>query len=365
LLSALLAAHSLYENSHADVHPGPGGTLDLKGSYYRAHEDGSCTAGGASFHAANPYTIKLEAAKATGYRSIWIGSFRDPILIRQIDSFLEERVRPRINNLFKGEEFELNFRVYGKDGTMGPYEIDESLPKEVFLVGEVKAKTQKLANNVASMGRVACVHLPYPGQKGNGGNFAMPLTPLEIDLGPVCQFCIYHLMEVEDPKANFPWHVVDVGPAEAVPRQPDFGFDSPGTGYHLDKKTPVEPLTAEHEAKLKHMLSHGDDVGDGKIALPEMCEILRSKNAGPYEIAFDMLFYNMDCLNRARDSGQLTKDKIAKIYKITEDKVIACQFFEQALAYKATIPRDGVAGGFKDRDLHASQQYMPLMQIRV
>ncbi|RVX65995.1 hypothetical protein B0A52_09921 [Exophiala mesophila] len=362
-----LAAHSLYENSHADLHPGPGGTLDLKESYYVEHEDGSGTAGGAVFHVANPYTIKLEAAKPTGYRSIWMGSFRDPILIGQITSFLEDRVRPRLMALFKGEDFELNFRVYGRDGTMGQYEFDDSKPKEVFLMGEVKAKTQELANNVASMGRVACVHVPYPGQKGNGGNFAMPLTPLEIDLGPVCQFCIYHLMEVEDPKANFPWSVVEMPTfvEDATPRQLDFGFDPPGTGYHLDKKTPVEPMTPENEAKLKHLLEHGDDKGDGKIALTEICDVLRSKVAGPYEIAFDMIFYNMDCLNRARNSGELTKEKIAKIYNIPADKVIACQFFEQALAFKATIPRDGVAGGFKDRDLHASQQYIPLFNIRV
>lgn len=361
-----LAAHSLYENSHADIHPGPGGTLDLAGSYYKAHDDGSCTAGGASFHVANPYTIKLEAAKVTGYRSIWLGSFRDPILIRQITSFLEERLRPRLAMLFEGEEYELNFRVFGRDGTMGPYETDKSIPKEVFLVGEVKAKTQKLANNIASMGRVGCVHLPYPGQKGTGGNFAMPLTPLEIDLGPVCQFCVYHLMNVKDPKANFPWHVVDIGPSKATAqRDPSFGFDAPGTGYHLDQKKPSDPLTPEQEARIKHILEKGDEVGDGKVALPELCEILRSKNAGPYEIAFDMIFYNKDCLARARESGQLSKEKIAKLYNLSEDKIIACQFFEQALAYKATIPRDGVAGGFGDRDLHASQQYIPLMEIRV
>jgi hypothetical protein len=363
-----LAAHSLYENSHADLHPGPGGTLDLTESYYKANDDGSCTAGGAKFHVADPYTVKLEAATIDGYRSIWLGSFRDPILIGQIDSFLNKRVRERIDFVCKGEEYELNFRIYGKDGTMGPYEIDHSLPKEVFVMGEVKAKTQAIAHNIAAMGRVATVHVPYPGQKGNGGNLAMPLTPLEIDLGPVCHFCIYHLLPVDDPKAHFPWHVIDMAPrngTKLAERQPNFGFDAPGTGYHLDVKKPQDSLTPEKQARLDHILKHGDEVGDGKIALQEICDILRSKVAGPFEIAFDGIFYNKECFERAKNSGVLTKDKIAEIYNITADKVVACQFFEQALAYKATIPRVGLAGGFGDRDLHASQQYIPLLNLRV
>ena len=35
-----------------------------------------------------PYEVKLEAAKIVGYRTIFIGGIRDPILIRQIDTFL-------------------------------------------------------------------------------------------------------------------------------------------------------------------------------------------------------------------------------------------------------------------------------------
>jgi Domain of unknown function (DUF4387)/Acyclic terpene utilisation family protein AtuA len=362
-----LAAHSLYENSHADVHPGPGGTLDLAASWYKGQTDRSCTAGGATFHVANPYTIKLEGARVTGYRSIWMGSFRDPILIGQIDSFLET-VRAQLSKMFAGEEYLLNFRLYGKDGTMGSYEPDKSVAKEIFLIGEVGAKTKELADNIASMGRVDCIHLPYPGQKGTGGNFAMPLTPLEVSLGEVCEFCIYHLMEVDDPSINFPYHVVNLGPANGgiiAKRDPSFGFDPPGTGYHIEKAPPRK--SGEQQAKeLKDLLTHGDGVyDDGKVALPKISEVLRSKNAGPYEICFDIIFFNMECFERAKASGELSREKIARLYGLSEDRIIACQFFKQAKAYKCTIPREGIAGSFGDRDLHASQQYVPLFGIRV
>lgn len=230
-----VAAHSLYENTHADIHPGPGGTLGLTESWYEAHPDRSCLAGGAKFHVANPHTIKLEGAKVTGYRAIWVGSFQDPVLTAQIDHFLNVPVRNQLKTLFPNDEYLLNFRIFGKDGTMGPDEPDPTISKEIFIIGEVGAKTQELADNVASMGRVSCVHLSYPGQKATSGNFAMPLTPLEIPLGPVCQFCVYHLMEIGDPAAYFPRHLIEIdGGPNPVERNPKFGLDAPGTGYHKD-----------------------------------------------------------------------------------------------------------------------------------
>jgi len=254
---------------------------------------------------------------------------------------------------------------------MGPYEKDGTIGKEIFLIGEVGAKTQELADNIAAVGRVSCIHLPYPDQKGTGGNFAMPLTPLEISLGPYCQFCIYHLMEVDDPAKYFPFYAVDVGVSSdyVVKRDAKFGLDAPGTGYHLDLISREEsPGNAGQTAdtELKKLLAEGDGIEpDGKVALPKLAKILRSKNSGPYEICFDIIFYNLDCLDRAEKSGELSREKMAKLYRLPEDRIIACQFFRQAKAYKCTIPRDGIAGSFGDRDLHASQQYIPLFNVRV
>ena len=84
-----MAAHSSYENAHAGLHPGLGGVLDLGETAYVGNKDGSCSASAGKFEIADPYTIKLEGAKIAGFRATWMGSFRDLILISQIDSFLE------------------------------------------------------------------------------------------------------------------------------------------------------------------------------------------------------------------------------------------------------------------------------------
>jgi hypothetical protein len=356
-----MAAHSLYENAHADLHPGPGGTLDLGETVYVGNIDGSCGASCAKFHIANPYTIKLEGAKIAGFRSIWMGSFRDPILISQIDGFLEG-VREHIGKAAQGEEHEINFRVYGKDGTMGLYEPDESVGKEIFLLGEVGAKTQKIATNLASTGRIASIHSPYPGQKATGGNLAMPITPLEIPLGEVCNFNIYHLMEVDDPAALFPYHAVELGSSNnSSKRDLTFGNATPGPLF----KTVTSTKSTSNTEILANLLPHGDGLQDGLISLPSLAEVLRSKLAGPFEISFDIIFYDLAGFERAKNSGQLTPEKIAPLYGVKTEDMITCQFFRQAKAFKCTIPRVGKAGGLGDRDLHASQQHVPLMGIRV
>ena len=47
------------------------------------------------------------------------------------------------------------------------------------------------------------LHCPYEGRIATAGNIALPFTPLEIPLGSVCEFNVYHLVELEDPLTPF------------------------------------------------------------------------------------------------------------------------------------------------------------------
>ena len=47
----------------------------------------------------NKYSVKLEGAAIVGYRTIFIGGLRDPILIGQLDSFLAT-IRKRAEGIF-------------------------------------------------------------------------------------------------------------------------------------------------------------------------------------------------------------------------------------------------------------------------
>lgn len=80
--SLSVAAHTLYENSRADLLSGPGGGLDLTDAKYQQLQDGrSVRVTGSRYissaSSGKPYQLKIEAAKVVGYRSMFMGSVRD------------------------------------------------------------------------------------------------------------------------------------------------------------------------------------------------------------------------------------------------------------------------------------------------
>jgi hypothetical protein len=207
---ASVAAHTLYEKTRPDLLPGPGGVLDLGQSRYEALDDRRVRVSGSVFHPSAQYAVKLEGAGIAGHRTTFIGGIRDPILLGQLDPFLDG-VRKRVESFYpelaRGE-VTLLFHVYGRDAVMGSMEPRRhEIGHEIGLLGEVTAPTQELANAVCSMARISVLHMPYPGQMATAGNFALPLNPPENPIGPVCAFTIYHLMEVDDPCELFPIHV--------------------------------------------------------------------------------------------------------------------------------------------------------------
>lgn len=241
--SMSVAAHTLYEKSRPDILLGPGGHLDLTHSTYEELQDGiSVRVRGGLFMEAKEgqYTLKLEGAKTSGYRTIFIGGIRDPTLISQIDNFLTG-VKNYVTSMYPSKEYEILFHVYGKDGVMGALEpacgVDSLSPHELCVIGEVRANSQALATTLSSTARTACMHGPYPGQLATAGNFAMPFSPLDIPLGEVCGFSIYHLMEVNDPHSFVRTVVATLNSKESLKRVRNDGMTSvngqkPPRAYH-------------------------------------------------------------------------------------------------------------------------------------
>lgn len=200
-----VAAHTLYEKTRPDRLPGPGGILDLKNAKYEQITDKTTRVSGAEFQE-TPYQVKLEGVTFLGYRTIFIGGIRDPILISQVDDFLE-RVRKYTQNLFpeldKSDSCRLIYHIYGKNGVMGPLETQAvSKPHEIAVLGEVVAPTQDMAYTIANNARASILHFSYPGQIATTGNFASPLSPHEQEAGAVFKFSLYHLVDLEEGESS-------------------------------------------------------------------------------------------------------------------------------------------------------------------
>lgn len=359
-----VAAHTLYEKTRPDILIGPGGSLHLEAATYEQFPDNrTVRVRGGRFDPAETYTVKLEGARVLGYRATFFGGFRDPILISQIDDFLtrvKEYVKSRVSF-----PFGLEFHQYGRNAVMGPLEPEaDILPREVGICGEVWAPTQDQATHVSSIARLACIHGPYPHQLATAGNFALPFPPFDIPMGEVCEFCIYHVLPVDDPVRLFQisQRTID-GVGSFVFSRPKILPLNSKKPDEETKKAASEPAQQKTAPSQRPFLK--PDPPQGYSYLGDIASMVRTKNAGPYELTMDVMFDDDETFQTVKKSNVLSVDAITRLYHIPEDDVIACLFWDQARAFKATIKRPNVSGQFGDVDMHGSQQHVPLMYLQV
>lgn len=99
--------------------------------------------------------------------------------------------------------------------------------------------------------------------------------------------------------------------------------------------------------------------------ISELTYVVRSKNAGPFEITLDMIFLNKDIYERVKQTKIITKKLIAELYSISEKKVVTFAYFDAANAIKATIIRPRPQASIGETDMHACQQHAPLLNIEI
>ncbi|MBE6650642.1 MAG: DUF4387 domain-containing protein [Ruminococcaceae bacterium] len=96
--------------------------------------------------------------------------------------------------------------------------------------------------------------------------------------------------------------------------------------------------------------------------LIDYTKILRSKNAGPLFITFDLIFNTKEDMEYVE--SRLKKEDVAKAYEIDEDKIDIISY-GVVNSIKITFPRKNISGSLADGDIYGCQQHMPLANIEV
>lgn len=212
-----VASHNLYENGTPYELVEPSGVLNTYNSTYEAISDRAVRVEGSTFETSDRYTIKIEGAELAGYQSLIIGGVRDPIILRQLDAWLDgmqNAIRGRWEAVFGSDiiaQCRLDVRVYGRNAVMGPLETESGIGHEVGIVIQVTAATQELASSlIKSAGHIA-VHFPVPEWTGLITGLAIPYSPAEIDRGPAYQFNLNHVVEPGSPCEMFRVQLENVG----------------------------------------------------------------------------------------------------------------------------------------------------------
>lgn len=96
----------------------------------------------------------------------------------------------------------------------------------------------------------------------------------------------------------------------------------------------------------------------------DMCSLIRSKNAGPFVLTFDLMFSSKALYERAKRHRALSERHLVEIYGVREADVTLV-YHDAALAIKASIPRPRIQCSKGDGDCYGGQQYVPLLTIEV
>jgi hypothetical protein len=209
-----VSAHMLYENSDPFLLYEPGGHLDVTGARYIALDERRVRVEG-SVWVPGPYTVKLEGARIAGYQSVSLALLRDrryvenarawaADIVRQCRAKVEERLG------LAPDAYEVEIRLIGVDATLGPLETRRVTPVEIGALGIVTAPTEALAAEIGKMLNPYLLHHaltedePMP-------TFAFPFSPAEMQRGALYEFCLNHVMMLDDPMEAFQLEVIEVG----------------------------------------------------------------------------------------------------------------------------------------------------------
>lgn len=96
----------------------------------------------------------------------------------------------------------------------------------------------------------------------------------------------------------------------------------------------------------------------------DLLNSVRSKNAGPFSVTFDLFFPDRATWDRVVSSNAVSQEKVGELYGLSPDKVKVFNF-SPSLAIKVSIPRRVPGGAPGDSDVAGGQQFVPLLSIPV
>lgn len=99
------------------------------------------------------------------------------------------------------------------------------------------------------------------------------------------------------------------------------------------------------------------------VLLVDLAKVLRSKNSGPFEITFDVIFDDEAVYQRVKGSGALQAADLAQRFRVRPEDVLVCMYFDPARAFKLTLKRNWAQGSVGERDTFGAQQHVPLLEI--
>lgn len=100
------------------------------------------------------------------------------------------------------------------------------------------------------------------------------------------------------------------------------------------------------------------------MKLREVAEVIRSKNAGPFLLTFDVFFSSREMFERVYATQVFTAEAVARAFNLAPEQVLGFQYYRFANAVKFSIRRSIPSGSPGDSDVYGAQQHAPLLDVQ-
>jgi hypothetical protein len=101
---------------------------------------------------------------------------------------------------------------------------------------------------------------------------------------------------------------------------------------------------------------------DTATTLGQIADLIRSKNAGPFWITFDVFLATDADYERVAAPLVITQQAVAGLYRVDPADVRIYRLPDLRVV-KISFPRPTPQGNFLDSDMHAGQQHIPLTTL--
>ena len=208
---ASVAGHAMYERSNPYFEYVAGGMLDMTKCNYEQYDEKTCRITGAEFvPIAGKTKVKLEGSGKVGERYIGLAGIRDPYTIKHIDEVIAWS-KAQVEERFAGKDYQISFRIFGKNGVMGDLEpIKETKSHELLVIVEGVAGTKEIAREVTMIGTRQIFYARLPEVKGTAGTAAFIVDEV-LESSAAYYWTMNHIVEVDDPMELFRISMTEIG----------------------------------------------------------------------------------------------------------------------------------------------------------
>jgi hypothetical protein len=208
---ASVAGHAMYERSNPYFEYVAGGTMDMTDCVYEQFDEKTCRITNAKFiPIEGRVKVKLEGSAFVGERYMGMAGIRDPYTIQHIDKVIQW-AKDQVEERLHGKDYQLSYRIFGKNGVMGDLEpIKETKSHELLVVVEGVSPDDKVAEEATLIGTRQIFYARLPEVKGTAGSAAFILDEV-VKVSAAYEWTMNHTVAVDDPMELFPTHMITVG----------------------------------------------------------------------------------------------------------------------------------------------------------